>query len=157
MHTLVLISKTWNGKRSIKVNATSDNEVFLKEEKARLLEVAEKFGRNPEYRVLGPIQLKKLQTEIKTEQTARRAKGAKKAAVTRAKTPKEARFILCPTCQAKSKKLFSEMGGLQTRKCQNGHTFEHDKWLSDRAFWAPVLTGQPIPASVITRPVKDQG
>lgn len=35
-------------------------------------------------------------------------------------------FILCPTCQAKSKKLRSEMGGLQTRRCRNGHLFEVD-------------------------------
>ena len=41
-------------------------------------------------------------------------------------------FILCPTCKAKSKVLRSEFGGLQTRKCKNGHTFEHDKWMADR-------------------------
>ena len=35
-------------------------------------------------------------------------------------------FILCPTCQSKSKKLRSEMGGLQTRRCQKGHHFEVD-------------------------------
>jgi ribosomal protein L37AE/L43A len=40
------------------------------------------------------------------------------------KKPKN--FILCPTCNAKSKKLRSEMGGLQTRKCRNGHYFEVD-------------------------------
>ena len=40
------------------------------------------------------------------------------------KKPKN--FILCPTCNSKSKKLRSEMGGLQTRKCQRGHFFEVD-------------------------------
>lgn len=41
--------------------------------------------------------------------------------------PKKPRnFILCPTCQAKSKRLRSEMGGLQTRQCKNGHYFEVD-------------------------------
>ena len=41
--------------------------------------------------------------------------------------PKKPRnFILCPTCDSKSKKLFSEMGGLQTRTCKNGHHFEVD-------------------------------
>ena len=35
-------------------------------------------------------------------------------------------FILCPTCDSKSKKLRSEMGGLQTRRCQRGHLFEVD-------------------------------
>lgn len=49
------------------------------------------------------------------------------------KTPKAPRnFVLCPCCKAKSKKLYSEFGGLQTRVCTNGHTFEHDKWLADR-------------------------
>ena len=54
------------------------------------------------------------------------------------KKPKQPRnFILCPRCQAKSKKLCSEMGGLQTRRCQNGHMFEYDKWIGDRAIWNP--------------------
>ena len=39
---------------------------------------------------------------------------------------KKRNFILCPTCNSKSKKLFSEMGGLQTRRCQLGHHFEVD-------------------------------
>jgi|SRR5579863_291150 len=156
MQTLVLVSRSFNGKRTIKVKMTSDNELFqLEDERRRLMDIADKLGTCPDYRVLGPRQLKALQEEIKGEQAARRAKGAKKAAVTRAKTPKEQRFILCPTCGAKSKKLCSEFGGLQTRRCQRGHTFEHDKWLSDRAFWAPILTGRPIPPGAITRPVKD--
>ena len=154
-YTLVLVSKSWNGKRTLKTKETHENKDVLVAERTRLREVADKLGHCPDYRVLGPKQLKALQAEIKGEQDARRAKGAKKAAETRAKTPKEARFVCCPTCGAKSKKLFSEFGGLQTRRCQNGHTFEHDKWLSDRAFWAPVLTGRPIPPSAITHPVKD--
>ena len=44
-------------------------------------------------------------------------------------------FILCPICSAKSKKLYSEFGGLQTRVCRNGHRFEYDKWMADRAIW----------------------
>ena len=46
-------------------------------------------------------------------------------------------FICCPICGEKSKKLFSEFGGLQTRECKRGHRFEYDKWIADRAFWAP--------------------
>jgi hypothetical protein len=38
-------------------------------------------------------------------------------------------FILCPHCQAKSKKLCSEFGGLQTRQCQKGHVFEVDTFM----------------------------
>jgi hypothetical protein len=48
---------------------------------------------------------------------------------------KPRRFILCPTCGAKSRKLYSEMGGYQTRMCQNGHEFNYDKWMADRMFW----------------------
>lgn len=44
------------------------------------------------------------------------------------KAKKPRNFILCPTCQSKSKKLRSEMGGLQTRQCQRGHYFEADTW-----------------------------
>lgn len=48
------------------------------------------------------------------------------------------RFILCPTCGAKSKLISSEMGGYQTRRCQNGHEFNYDKWIADRRFWTGV-------------------
>ena len=50
-------------------------------------------------------------------------------------------FVTCPTCQAKSKKLYSEMGGVETRRCQNGHLFEYDRWLADRVIWAPGAIG----------------
>lgn len=61
---------------------------------------------------------------------------------------KKRRFILCPTCESKSKKLFSEMGGLQTRRCQKGHLFEVDTFFgvptnarrvatADRPFFTP--------------------
>lgn len=53
---------------------------------------------------------------------------------------KKRRFIRCPRCNAKSKKLYSEMGGLQTRQCHNGHMFEYDKWIADRAFWNPAAS-----------------
>ena len=56
---------------------------------------------------------------------------------TSAKSPRN--FVLCPMCRSKSKVLRSEFGGLQTRKCQNGHTFEHDKWIADRRFWAGIV------------------
>jgi hypothetical protein len=153
---LVLVTKSWNGKMKVTVKASSDNEVYLKDEKARMFKHAEKCGHSPDYRVVGPIQYKRLLAEVKGVQDTRRKAGAVKAAKTRAKNVAKGakpQFICCPTCGAKSKKLFSEMGGLQTRKCQRGHTFEYDKWLSDRAFWAPVLTGRVIPQDAITRPV----
>ena len=48
---------------------------------------------------------------------------------------KKGRFIVCPVCESKSKKLYQEMGGLQTRLCHRGHEFEYDKWLADRSIW----------------------
>lgn len=48
------------------------------------------------------------------------------------------KFIRCPKCKGKSRKLRSEMGGLQTRECSNGcGEFMYDKWIADRAFWNP--------------------
>jgi len=34
--------------------------------------------------------------------------------------------VTCPSCKASSRKLFSELGGLQTRVCKNGHRFHWD-------------------------------
>ena len=135
MVTLVLVSKTHNGKRKLAVKGTYATRLEA-EQRVDVLTYHQNscFGIIPDYRILGPVQLKKLQTEIKAEQDARRATGAKKAAATRAKRGKAA-FILCPTCGSKSKLLRSEMGGLQTRECQRGHRFEYDKWIADRAFW----------------------
>ena len=153
---LVLVTRSWNGKMKLTTKASSNNEVYLKEEKARMYAVAEKCGHSPDYRIVGPKQLKALQDEVKAVQAANRKKGQEKAAKTRAKNAERGdkpKFICCPTCGAKSKKLYSEMGGLQTRVCQRGHTFEYDKWIADRAFWAPVLTGKVVPPEAIAKPV----
>ena len=139
---LVLVTHSWNGKLKLtskgRYDTRSDADARLKE----LLDRCEKCGLNvPDYRVVNPTQLKALQDERAVISTARRKKGAEKAAKTRAKNAERGikpSFICCPSCGAKSKKLYSEMGGLQTRKCQNGHTFEYDKWIADRAFWNPV-------------------
>jgi hypothetical protein len=45
------------------------------------------------------------------------------------KEKKPRNFVLCPTCGSKSKKLYSEMGGVETRRCQKGHHFEKDRWM----------------------------
>jgi hypothetical protein len=150
MFNLMLVSRTWNGKRTLKHRGSFETRELANAEKNRLLSMP--FN-DADYRVLGPRQLTALRAEIKAEQDERRKAGAKKAAATR-KARGPGNFIKCPTCGAKSKKLFSEFGGLQTRVCQRGHRFEHDKWLADRAFWAPILTGRVIPESRITRPLK---
>lgn len=129
--SVVLVSKTHRGKRTLKVKSTHTNR-----RDAQVALVALYARSDAEYRILGPVQMKKLQAEIKTEEHARRVKGAQKAKKTIAENGGKT-FICCPSCGAKSKKLFSEMGGLQTRKCAKGHTFEYDKWIADRAFWNP--------------------
>jgi len=138
MYTLALVSRSWNGKRKIKVKGNFPDKREALMARDRLFDCAERFGGfHGDYRLLGPRQLKALQAEIKAEQQERRAAGAKKAAATR-KRRGPAAFVLCPTCGSKSKLIRSEMGGLQTRVCQRGHRFEHDKWIADRAFWNPV-------------------
>ena len=54
-------------------------------------------------------------------------------------TKKPKKFITCPRCQAKSKVLRTEFGGLQTRECKNGHIFEWDKWMADRRVWVGIV------------------
>jgi len=51
------------------------------------------------------------------------------------------RFIKCPKCGASSKKLYSEMGGYQTRLCKNRHQFNYDKWIGDRVATIAIFTG----------------
>jgi len=86
----------------------------------------------PRYQVLDEHQLSKIKLRYSERATENRKKGALKAKakaagrIAKGLPPKK--FILCPTCQAKSKLLFSEMGGLQTRTCRNGHHFEIDTY-----------------------------
>ena len=114
-----------------KVLIKSRHETREEAEKARDARMAKLHGMAAEtyFYVLGPRQLKKKLEEQKAAATARRKKGQERAAKTREKNKKKGkkpRFILCPTCNAKSKKLYSEMGGMQTRQCKNGHLFEVD-------------------------------
>jgi hypothetical protein len=76
------------------------------------------------------VQRDKEESYKQEQARAKRVKaGQAKAAATRAKNKKSGRkpnFILCPTCDGKSKLLRTEMGGLQTRQCKLGHLFEVD-------------------------------
>jgi len=114
-----------------KVLIKSRHETREEAERARDVRMSKLHGMAAEtyFHVLGPRQLKKKIEEQKAAAAARRKKGQERAAKTREKNKekgKRPRFILCPTCGAKSKKLYSEMGGLQTRQCRNGHLFEVD-------------------------------
>lgn len=135
-YTVVLVSHRW--RKSDKIVKKGD---FEDKEQALQLRNELQTKSDADYRVLGPIKLKKLQKSIEASQKMRRQEGAKKAAKTR-KERGASSFVLCPHCEAKSKKLRSEMGGLETRRCQNGHYFEYDRWIADRAFWGPILTGK---------------
>ena len=145
---LVLVTHSWNGKLKLTSKGRFDTRSDAEARKKELTDRCKKCGlEEPDYRAVDPAELKSLMDERKVVTTARRKKGAEKAAKTRAKNAAQGikpTFICCPTCGAKSKKLYSEMGGLQTRKCQNGHTFEYDKWIADRAFWAPATAAQHI-------------
>lgn len=123
---LVLVSHSWDGKRSLVIKGVYPTRGEALCEQARLGVFSFRFnGLEAEYRVCGVRQFAALEKEIKAEHAVRRKAGAKKAAATKKKNGGP-RFILCPTCGSKSKKLFSEMGGLQTRQCQKGHSFEAD-------------------------------
>jgi hypothetical protein len=126
--TLVLVSHSWKGKTTLKVKGRYPSRGAAKqaERKLRTRTVGGYSNDRTDYRVLGPRQLAALVAQISKEHAARRKIGATKAAATRKQNGKKPTFILCPTCGAKSKKLFSEFGGLQTRRCRNGHNFEVD-------------------------------
>lgn len=128
---LVLNSSTWRGRKKLPkiLGRFSTRELAEKARQARLERTPEHVRCPSALQVLGPVQYKKLLTEIKAEQAGNRKAGAQKAAAERKRKGIKPNFILCPTCGAKSKKLFSEMGGLQTRRCQNGHSFEKDMYM----------------------------
>lgn len=141
-YTIVLISHIWRRGTVVKFKA---HFATKEEAKAELAKMLARPGVDADYRVVGPKQLKELVVKDAEKRAERRQAGAKKAAETRKKNGPN-NFIRCPTCGCKSKKLFSEMGGLQTRKCTNGHLFEYDKWIADRAFWGPIMgAGVPNP------------
>ena len=119
-------------------------------EEARDTRMSKLFGMAAEtyFHVFGPRQLKKKIEEQKAATQARKKKGQDKAAKTREKNKakgKKPKFILCPTCNAKSKKLYSEMGGMQTRQCKNGHQFEVDTFFGFETSKRPIVSAMRTP------------
>jgi hypothetical protein len=130
---LVLVSRSFNGRVSLKVKHSFDGGYGGQNRKnaervrrQKLLFFREHNLEEPDYRVLGAVQLKRLRAEVDEIHKRRRRAGIARVNAERKRTGERRQFILCPTCEAKSKKLFSEMGGLQTRVCRNGHHFEVD-------------------------------
>ena len=106
------------------------------------------FGFLPYYEIWTDKSVRAQWEECDVETQNRRARGVEKRKKEYAKKSPESRkktFILCPHCKATSKKLYSEMGGLQTRVCKNGHRFEYDKWIGDR-LGSIMIFGNPVKA-----------
>ena len=125
---LVKVKHLWNTSASLpeilgRFKRRSEAEAAMK---ARIARTPAHVRDGADLRVLGPIQYKRLVADIKSQQVTNRKKGAQKAAVERKKNGTKPHFILCPTCNSRSKKLYSEMGGFQTRRCKRGHNFEVD-------------------------------
>jgi hypothetical protein len=96
---------------------------------------------SPDYRLVDTEGYRNLLKEVTKDQERRAQEGKVRAQKTRARNvakgikPKAPMSVPCPRpgCGCKSTKvLYTEFGGLQTRKCKNGHTFTFDKWLVDR-------------------------
>jgi hypothetical protein len=98
---------------------------------------------SPDYRLVDMEGYRDLLKEVTKDQARRAAEGKVRAAKTRERNAKAGKKraapmrVMCPKCKCSSKVLYSEMGGLQTRQCKNGHKFTFDKWIADRAFWNP--------------------
>lgn len=133
-----------------------DNPVVKKSSKSRAVVVDAKLRAEAklpvcaaaDYQILNDKQLEDLHTRLREAKAARKKKGQAKAAETRKKNGTKPHFILCPTCDGKSKLLRTEMGGLQTRECKKGHLFEVDMYFGfesgkrrieqfDRPFFSP--------------------
>ena len=133
-----------------------DNPVVKKSSKSHAIVVSAKLRAEAklpvcaaaDYQILNDKQLEALYTRLREAKQARRKKGVQRAVETRKKNGTKPNFILCPTCDGKSKKLRSEMGGLQTRVCKKGHMFEVDMYFGwesgkrrieqfDRPFFSP--------------------
>lgn len=100
-----------------------------------------------DYRLLDGPGCIRLQKEIAEERSARRSRGQAKAKATQTKNRARGdrpSIILCPTCGFRTRKLFSEMGGLQTRQCGQGHRFKYDKWIADRAWANPAAMANVV-------------
>lgn len=144
---LVTVSQSW--KSGTKLKLTVKDTCATREEaeasKAKMLSRIHTHEK-PDYRVVDEVGYRRLTKKVAKDRTRRLEEGKAKATATRAKNvasgkkPKAPTRVACPVkgCGCKtSKVLFSEMGGLQHRKCKKGHRFTFDKWIADRAFWNP--------------------
>ena len=111
-------------KKKFKVKSSHPTKPEARVAMKALYAKIEKFGGmiGTDYEIKSDAEVKAQWAECDEKTKQKRAVAVEKRKAS-GKTPT---FILCPRCQAKSKKLHSEMGGLQTRVCQNGHEFAYD-------------------------------
>jgi glutaredoxin len=143
MFSVILVSKDWKGKTTLTNKGRFPTKQLADARKASLLAHAKRCKLDrPTYNVVDVDGHYRLQKKVDAQSAVNRKAGAAQAAATRRENGTKPSFVLCPHCKSKSKKLFSEMGGLQTRQCRRGHQFTYDKWIADRAATAFIFTGR---------------
>jgi len=114
------------GGAKFKIKATFTTKKLAEEGRTQLEAKAAKYGFDVCYDILSNADVEKQWEVCKTKANEIRKSSIQKTNEKLKANGQTKSFILCPRCNAKSKKLFSEMGGLQTRKCANGHMFAYD-------------------------------
>ena len=119
------VPRTYKGNDKFKIKSIhaskADANKALNELKAKVA----KFGVGADYVIWTEDDVKKQWNDCKVVTKQKRVKAIEK----RKESGKLPVFVLCPRCEAKSRKLYSEMGGLQTRVCRNGHRFAYDTFV----------------------------
>jgi hypothetical protein len=114
------------GGAKFKIKASFPTKKAAEEGRTQLIAKATKYGIDVGYDILTTTEVQTQWDSCKNKAKEQRIASLKKTNETRKAHGIPKSFILCPRCNAKSKKLYSEMGGLQTRKCANGHMFAYD-------------------------------
>jgi len=114
------------GGAKFKIKATFSTKEAAKTGRTQLIAKAAKYNIEVWYDILSNKEVNAQWDSCKIKAKEERIKSLKKTNEKRITNGIPKSFILCPRCDAKSKKLYSEMGGLQTRRCKNGHTFGYD-------------------------------
>jgi hypothetical protein len=114
------------GGAKFKIKASFPTKKAAEEGRTQLITKAAKYNIEVWYNILTDNEVKTQWDSCNTKAKEIRINSLKKTNETRKAHGIQKSFILCPRCNAKSKKLYSEMGGLQTRICKNGHSFGYD-------------------------------
>jgi len=137
------VPDTYKGNAKFQIKASYPTMAAAKQGRKDFIAKAAKYRFDVDYDILTTKQVQAQWAECAAKSKEKAAK--KRAATLASKTPEQRKktYILCPHCHAHSKLLYSEMGGYQTRKCKNGHTFNYDKWIGDRLPMVMIF-GNPV-------------